>query len=624
MNFNFVNLSNNIQLGMAEFAKFHNFQISKSGICVNTSIIKDKKITIEKTSDKVNLFLPEESLVFRAITILLNNSDENYTYTEPLKFDTRGVMIDGSQANSLLNPDAVKLMLKFMAGMGYNMFMLYLEDCYELDNEPYFGYMRPKYTQDDLKILDEYAFNLGIEMIPCIQTLGHLKEALKRKYPYADIREDRTTLLVGEEKTYILIEKMIKSASMPFRTNKIHIGLDEAMTLGQGNYLIKNGYKSKSEIMREHLDRVYEITEKYSLEPMMWGDMLFRVKSTQSDYYDSNLTFTEDEKLTSYPNLTPIYWDYYHFEEEDYLKMIDKYSWLTNNLIFAGCSRNVKTFAAHHTASVMTTNPALNACKKANVRQAFTTIWGDDNRESSVFSTLPSLVHFAEHFFCETTPDEKKCEARFKECTREIQQDFIKISKLDEIPGYNEPNTAPSSPSKVIMWQDILLGICDKDLGDFNFAPHYKTLKEYFEKCKNNSPVFGDLFEFYEHVASVLEIKSQIGRTLYNAYNTGDEITLKNALENTLPTLHSRLINLHKIHRDLFMKYHKIVGWEVLDIRYGGAITRCETSIKRISDYLSGKITHIEELEEKRLSFNNTNLVPNHAFYQFLCSASSL
>lgn len=624
MKYNFTNLSNNIQHGMIEFAKFHKCEITESGICVKIVIIDKQEITIEKTPAEIKVYIPDESLIFRAMTHIIYNKNEQYTYTEPLKFDMRGVMIDGSQANSLLNPDSVKLMLKIVAGMGYNMFMLYMEDCYFLPDEPYFGYMRPKYTQDELKELDDYAFNLGIEMIPCIQTLGHLTEALKRNYPYSDIRDDETTLLVGEEKTYALIEKMIKTACLPFRTNKIHIGLDEAFLLGQGSYLVKNGYRSKSEIMKEHLARVYQITEKYSLLPMMWGDMFFRSKSPSNIYYNPDITFTKEDKLTSFPNLSPIYWDYYHYDEEIYKKMIQKYNELSDKLIFAGCSRNVRSFAAHHTASVMTTNSALKACKDLNIRQAFTTIWGDDNRESSVFAVLPSLIHFAEHFFCEDYPDEEKCSKRFCECVNETYNDFLKISILDEIPGYNKPNLKALSPSKVIMWQDVLLGICDKDLGEFNFEPHYKALKEHFEKCKKESNLFGDMFEFYSNTANVLEIKSGIGRKLFEAYQKNDKDFLKYAMQVVLPDLHKRLKNLHISHRNLFMKCHKAVGWEILDIRYGGAITRVETSIKRISDYLEGNICKIEELEESRLSYNNTNMVPEYPNYARICSASRL
>ena len=625
MNFKFLNLSDNIQLGMNEFAKFHNFQISENGFCVKVIIVKEKKITIEKTRFEINVYLPEESLIFRVMTILLNKKDEdNFTYSEPLKFDVRGVMTDGTQANSLLNLDTAKQLLNLIAGMGYNMFMLYTEDCYVIEGEPYFGYMRPKYTQEDFKMLDNYAFNLGIEMIPCIQTLGHLTEALKRRYPYGDICDDESTLLVGEEKTYALIEKMIKTVSSSFKTKKIHIGLDEAWNLGRGAYLRKNGLKDKSTIMREHLDRIYEITEKYSLQPMMWGDMFFRAKSAKNLYYDLDVKFGEEDRLSVYPNLTPIYWDYYSEDEEFYKKMIYKYAEISDTLIFAGCSRNVQTFASHHSSSIRTTNPALNACKKTNIRQAFTTIWGDDNRESIIFSVLPALMHFAEHFFCDASPDEERCAIRFKECTKESYEDFVAISKIDEVKGYNDPNIGSLSPSRVIIWQDILLGICDKDLGDFDFSPHYKQLKEYFSKAKNESYGYGDLFDFYEKLADVLEIKSQIGRDLYKAYNSGEREKLKEISEKVLPELRERLKKLHFVHRSLFMKHHKAVGWEVLDIRYGGVITRCETAAIRISDYLNGRIAKLEELEEERLSYKNENMIPGNAVYTRICSASRI
>ena len=58
-------------------------------------------------------------------------------------------------------------------------------------------------------------------------------------------------------------------------------------------------------------------------------------------------------------------------------------------------------------------------------------------------------------------PDEARCAQRFLECTHESYEAFISISALDEIPGYNKPNVDNLSPSKIIIWQDILLGIVD-------------------------------------------------------------------------------------------------------------------------------------------------------------------
>ena len=102
------------------------------------------------------------------------------TVTETPHFDTNGAMFDMSR-NAVMNVDTVKFLLRKMALMGQNMFMLYTEDVYEIDGHPYFGYLRGKYTKDELRELDKYALTLGIELIPCIQTLGHLNGILRWK-----------------------------------------------------------------------------------------------------------------------------------------------------------------------------------------------------------------------------------------------------------------------------------------------------------------------------------------------------------------------------------------------------------------------------------------------------------
>lgn len=55
-----------------------------------------------------------------------------------------------------------------MTSADYSHFsQLYTEDTYKIDGEPFFGYLRGGYTQEHLKEIDDYAFNLGIEVIPC-------------------------------------------------------------------------------------------------------------------------------------------------------------------------------------------------------------------------------------------------------------------------------------------------------------------------------------------------------------------------------------------------------------------------------------------------------------------------
>ena len=90
--------------------------------------------------------------------------------------------------------------------MGYDSMMLYTEDTYELEGYPYFGYMRGRYTLSELREIDDYGFALGIEVIPCIQALAHLLQALQWE-AFKPVTDTGPILLVGEPKTYELIEK---------------------------------------------------------------------------------------------------------------------------------------------------------------------------------------------------------------------------------------------------------------------------------------------------------------------------------------------------------------------------------------------------------------------------------
>lgn len=75
----------------------------------------------------------------------------------------------------------------------------------------------------------------GIEMIPCVQTLAHLADHAPLAGDDGE-PDDEDILIAGEEKTYQLIDAMLKSLSEMYTSRKIHLGMDEAFYLGFGNY----------------------------------------------------------------------------------------------------------------------------------------------------------------------------------------------------------------------------------------------------------------------------------------------------------------------------------------------------------------------------------------------------
>ena len=130
----------------------------------------------------------------------MNDGKSNFYVREENSFETNGMMFDCSR-NGVLNIKTIEELLRKLSLLGHNIFMLYMEDVYEIPNQPYFGYMRGRYTADELRHVDDYAYALGIEVIPCVQTLAHLNEFLRWPVAAAKYLDIDDILLVGSLKS---------------------------------------------------------------------------------------------------------------------------------------------------------------------------------------------------------------------------------------------------------------------------------------------------------------------------------------------------------------------------------------------------------------------------------------
>ena len=148
-------------------------------------------------------------------------------------FSSFGVMVDCSR-NAVMTVAELKKFITLISRMGYNQVQLYMEDTYEVEGEPFFGYLRGKYSKEELRELDDFAYDLGVELVPNVQTLAHMATFIRWR---ANLKDIYDILLVDDERVYDLIERAVKSLRECFRTKKLHIGMDEAHNLGRGRYL---------------------------------------------------------------------------------------------------------------------------------------------------------------------------------------------------------------------------------------------------------------------------------------------------------------------------------------------------------------------------------------------------
>jgi N-acetyl-beta-hexosaminidase len=546
----------------------------------------------------------ERSDFFRALCVLLQNlSDTDFEKQETALFEGRSAMIDLSR-NAVYTVPEMKHLLCSMALCGFNRCYLYMEDTYELPGYPYFGYLRGRYSLAELKQIDDFADSLGIEAIPCIQTLAHLKNTLKWDYA-KNIKDTNDVLLVGEDETYRFIESMIAALKKTFRTNKIHIGMDEAAGLGTGVYLNKHGYENQFGIMMRHLKRVNEIAKKYGMEPMIWDDMFYRSHNNQTGdmgYYDPESRLNGQEIAQVPENISLVYWDYYHDSEKEYDRLLSERDRFPNDIIFAGGIWKWIGYVPSYSKTFLATNAALPTCKKHKIKEIMATVWSDDGSETPIETIIPGIILFGEHCFGQPYDDDaidQKC--RF--LTGLSLSDFRQIEQLDLPPEMEYPNVKAKNPSKYMLYQDLLLGAFDPYMQHPGLAPHYRTCERALSEISARAGDFSDLFAMYAKLARVLSIKATLGIRLRKAYLDGDREGLRNLLQNILPDLKNDMLEFKKAFTKVWFHESKGCGFEVIDIRLGGVISRIDTVSDRIGQYLNGETPGIEELDEILLPF---------------------
>lgn len=510
-------------------------------------------------------------------------------------------MIDASR-NAVYRVSEVKKILGYMALMGHNRCMLYTEDTYEIEGYPYFGYMRGRYSKEELREIDDYGYSLGIEVVPCIQTLAHLKQTLR--WPYGEgMKDTQDVLLVGEEKTYKFIEAMISSLRECFRSKNIHIGMDEAFDLGRGHYLTKHGHVPHQKLMVEHLNKVNKIAKKYDFKPMIWDDMFLRCGAPDGGYYDLDIVITPEIANNIPEEVSLVYWDYYNSDKEKYKKLLDIRDDFNNNIIFAGGCWRWSGFAPNYSKTFETTNAALNQCKAKGIKEVFATAWGDDGSETPIYSIIVGLILFGEHGYYDKV-EKEWIDERCKSLTGLSMEDFTSLEELDLVPSVKIPNMEVCNPSKYIAYQDLLLGAFDKHLEGLDLEEHYINLSKKYEEIGEKSERFKLMFTMYSKLAAYLSVKSEIGLEIRKAYLEKDNDALRLIAYNFIPEIQEKLKSFHKSFRDLWYKECKGQGFEVIDIRLGGVMARCDSTMYRIKAYLKGNIDKIEELEEERLYFS--------------------
>ncbi len=547
-----------------------------------------------------------------------------------------GAMIDCSRG-AVVSASSLRRFIRVCAGMGYDFVGLYLEDTIEVEGEPYFGYQRGRLTRKEIREADQYAHSLGMELRPYIQTLAHLNQITDYAV-YRDIIDTNDILLAGDERTYRLLDHLLAAVSAAFETRRINIGMDEAHMVGLGKYLDQHGYQDRVSILTAHLGRVMELCRKYEFQPQMWSDMFFRLLCG-GEYYDidrmEQSTRERSGGIEIPDGLELTYWDYYSLDRERYVKLLKLHRQMTPNITFAGGAWRWMGFAPYNRYSIYATEAALSACREQNVNSLVMTMWGDDGEECSPFAVLPALFFAAkkaeklwsddgeavdgeeetagpgETISCTHAADvtrrffTQEDQAQFRDLTGFGLEEFL---LLDETNPLCQEADGKNNLSKILLFNDPLLGTFDKIVEENpQVVTCFSGAAEEMEKIAGKASAgqlsddrkdYIDLFRTQAALCRLLARKADYGVKLRKAYKEGDAGTLAYIAGPLTDNILTDIDIFYEAFRTQWYEDWKPFGFEIHTIRIGGLSRRFQDVKRILKEYLEGKRTIIEELED--------------------------
>lgn len=515
---------------------------------------------------------------------------------EQCPFTTLGIMLDCSR-NAVKKISYLKEYLEHIALLGYNLAMLYTEDVYRVDGEPMFGFMRGAYTKEEIRELDDYAAALGIELVPCIEALGHM-EQIFRWNNYADIRDKGGILLADEKKTYALIEKMVAFWKDCVRSKRIHLGMDEAWGLGTGKHEEIHGKESAFAIINRHLQKCCAICKKSGLEPMIWSDMYFRIGSKRKEYYDLESQPPAKVVKGIPAKLQLVYWDYYHTDQAFYEKFIEKHRAIAGDPVMGSGVWTWCKFWYDHFMTRNTVVPCLRACRAQKLNEVLFTMWGDNGGYCDYGSAYAGLAFAAEVAFTGKA-DETRLEKILK--NQFSGASYRAVTALGEMMPYNVPSFLLDDPLMLLYFK----GFYDarEKWGEYGVGKNFAEVKKDLGKAEKTvcaASLKGEAGSMYlaRALVKALTAKFAYAEAVFKAAGRKDH---RQAAPGLLKLAEKYEKDIAEFYTEFMVMWHthnKPFGLESIQIRLGGQVIRAGELVRRLKEFIDGTDKVIPELEQ--------------------------
>lgn len=287
-------------------------------------------------------------------------------------------------------------LIEVFAELGVNGLLVEYEDMFPYDGELKLlqATTQSAYSQEEVKSIHKAAKSKGMEVIPLIQTFGHLEFVLKHK-PLWDLREVANcvgTLNPHKEKSVKLVMEMIRQViDLHPGLKTLHIGADEVYMLGEGEeskIWLSSQNLSVEQLFLSHVTSVAKAVKTTwpHLSIVMWDDMMRAM--SESTLRDSGLVEL----------VQPMLWDYTpNLDVDQTVSLLEKYSRSGMNEVWAASSfkgstsvyTNVPSSQRHVDNHLQWLNVAASVSSAVNLKGIALTGWQRYDHLSVLCELLP-------------------------------------------------------------------------------------------------------------------------------------------------------------------------------------------------------------------------------------------
>ncbi len=523
------------------------------------------------------------------------------------RFEFRGVSLDCSR-NGSPTVEFLQDALARMALMGLNRFCLYTEDTYEVEGEPLIGFARGRYSKEELKKLSAFAAAIGVEMFPCMQTLGHLEHILKYPDRYGEVSDNPRVINVREPKAYALLEKMIASACEPYESKLIHLGTDEPWGIGRGKSLDFENPVRPGSLYAQHLKAIAEICEKRGLKGIVWGDYVLG--------HSGEKALSGEDACVMPKSLLMDYWSYCSTKPEEHDANIKAYREMGYEIMVSPGLWNWNRFWGNTPYAIETTKPLMEAAASYGVKKALMTMWGDDGQESLFDSNWASLSYFLAS--CRiATPSEQFYGKRVERIARIPMERFKLIAEMEnpdlDRDGYVNMRVCVGKP---LLYDDPLLSFANKLFKDDLPFKHFAAMEEKLRALKSASPRDRKMKRLACAYAKLIALKYRMQRQTRLACLSGKKAAVKKSLRLVADT-RKALRKFRMLYSEAWLAERKSFGLEIVEARLGGLEARLDSFSREVRKLAAGEVKSIPEFE-----LENPPEIALHTL-QCYCSVSS-